>query len=198
MTCQGTPCLAPLFDAGVMVNQRIRVLLILTTVTVLVGCGGSDQSSTPVTDLAANVPPSRAQQSPVHEPLKAGSTGRILETADKIHEVHIVEIMDNAQSTEQREKPADGSRYRAVRIGITNAGTAGVFTGSWTLVGFNDTAYPRTVVMGIGEAYRDLQSVQPGSTASGTIVFEIPTDVSPKQLRYDPDHLAEADLYFDA
>jgi Domain of unknown function (DUF4352) len=180
-----------------MVIKRIWMIHILTLITVLGGCQASGPSSAATPDLAASLSRARVQQNPVREALTTGSAGRIMETADQVHEVHIVEIMDNAQSTDQREKPADGSRYWAVRIGIKNAGTADILTGSWTLVCSNDVAYPRTVVLGIGEAYRDLESVQPGSTVSRMIVFEIPQDVNPKQLRYDPDHLTEADLFFD-
>lgn len=173
------------------------LLLLLTLTGLLAGCqrlaAGSSAPNTE-TDPAA----STKATGPVHSVLRAGASGQIHAAGDRIHEVHILAITDNAQSTIEHERPADDQKYWSARIAIKNAGTANILAGTWSLTGSDGTTHPRTVALGLGSSYQDLAPIQPGATIEGTIAFEVPKDVTPKQLQYRVDHLNEMDLDFDA
>lgn len=173
------------------------LLLLLALASLLGGCRGfTTPSSTP--DAETGPPAFPKQTSPVHSVLRAGTSGRLREGTERIHEVRILAVTDNAQSTIENEKPVDDHKYWSARIGIKNAGESEMLAGTWALVGSDGTAYPRTVVLGLGSDYQDQVPIQPGATREGTIAFEVPKDVAPKQLQYQVDQLSETDLYFDA
>jgi hypothetical protein len=153
-------------------------------------------SSTPnaETDPAA----STKATGPVHADLRTGASGQIYAAADRIHEVHILAITDNAQSTIEHERTADDQKYWSARIGIKNAGSSEIRAGTWSLTGSDGTSYPWTVTLGLGSSFQDLTPIQPGATIEGPIAFKVPKDVTPKQLQYRVDHLKEIDTDFDA
>lgn len=173
------------------------LLLFLTFIGLLTGCGGfTATGDNPTADTGP--PPFPKRTSPVRAALKAGASAQIHEGADRIHEIHIIEITGNAQSTVENEKPGDGHKYWSARVGVKNAGDAEILAGTWALTGSDGITYPRTVLMGIGSDYQDLVPIQPGSRIEGTIAFDIPKDVTPTQLQYRVNPLDEVDIYFDA
>ncbi len=173
------------------------LLLLLAFAILASGCrgfttrGSVPESKTGTSSLSR-------QTNPVHSVLRDGASGQLHQATDQIHEVHILAITDNAQSSIEHEKPGNDRKYWSARIGIKNAGESEIRTGIWTLTGSVGATYPRTVVLGIGSDYQDHVPIQPGATIEGTIAFEIPKDVTPKQVQYRVDHLNEIDLYFDA
>lgn len=172
-------------------------LLLLAFATLLSACQGfTTGSGTP--DAGTGPPAFPTQVRPVHSLLRDGASGQLRQDTERIHEVHIVAITDNAQSPIEHEKPGNDHKYWSTRIGIKNAGESEIRSGTWALAGSDGVTYPRTVVLGIGSDYQDYIPIQPGATNEGTITFEVPKDVAPKQLQYRVDHLIEKDLYFDA
>lgn len=178
--------------------RRTGILALLVTfASLLAGCMGLPAaSSTP--EAGAGLPPFPKQTSPVHAVLRAGASGQIQEAADRVHEVHILAITDNAQSTVEHEKLDDGQKYWSAQIGIKNVGSSEILAGTWSLTGSDGTTYPRTDVLGLGSGYQDRVAIQPGVTDEGVIAFELPKDVAPKQLQYHVDQLNGIDLLFDA
>lgn len=184
-------------------DRRVRIspgigplLLLLTFATLLSGCQGPKATnSTP--DAETGPPPFPKQISPVHAVLRDGASRQLHQGPESVHEVHIVAITDNAQSTIEHEKPGDNHRYYSARIRIKNAGEAAIRSGTWALAGSDGVTYPRTVALGLGSDYQDYVVIQPGVTIEGTVAFEIPKDVTPRQLRYHVDYLSDLAVYFD-
>ncbi len=176
----------------------VKLLLLSLALAMLVsGCrglttgGGAPESETGASSLPK-------QTYPVHSVLRDGASGQLHQGTDQIHEIHILAITDNAQSSIEHEKPGNDRKYWSARIGIKNAGESEIRTGIWTLTGSDGATYPRTVALGIGSDYQDHVPIQPGATIEGTIAFAIPKAVTPKQLQYRVNHLNEIELYFDA
>jgi hypothetical protein len=174
----------------------VPLLLLLAFAILLSGCRGfSTGGGVPESEPG---PSSGTKQTiPAHSVLRDGASGQLHQGTDKIHEIHILAITDAAQSSIEHEKPGNDRKYWSARIGIKNAGESELRTGTWALAGSDGVTYPRTVVLGIGSDYQDHVLIQSGATIEGTIAFEIPKDVSPKQLQYRVDHLSEMSLYFD-
>lgn len=173
------------------------LLLLLASAALLSGCRGFiPGGSGPEPETGTSSLPK--QTNSVHSVLRDGASGQIHQGVDQIHEVRILAIADNAQSSIEHEKPGNDRKYWSARIGIKNAGESEIRAGTWMLAGSDDVTYPRTVVLGIASDYQDHVPIQPGATIEGTIAFEIPKGVSPKQLQYRIDHLNDVALYFDA
>ncbi len=190
---------------------RLRLGFVgLIAVLVVIGvaaCGGSGSemdagSATSPSSSAASAPKTaekpKDDKGDAHAVLAANTSTQINETKNRIHGVTLLEIRDPATSDNEFLQPSDGNRFWAVNVQIENAGTDSVSVGSWKLRGSNDFEYDRTFMAGIDPSLDPLQSLTAGGKTAGWIVFELPEDVQPKWLRYDPNPFLGKDLYFDA
>ncbi len=169
------------------------------------GAGAPTATSAPASAAGSGSQPTAAatkqvgtNKGDVHVPLKEGSSGQVKEASDKIHQVTIVKITDDAKSTNEFEKAQDGNKFWVVEVRVENAGPAEIYLGQWKLRGSNDFEYDPTIAVGLGQPLNPAQNLTSGAKTQGVVVFEIPKDVTPKFLRYDPNVLLKGDLYFDA
>ncbi len=182
----------------------------LIAVLVVIGvaaCGGSGSetgagSATSPSSSAASAPKTaekpKDDKGDAHAALAANTSTQINETKNRIHGVTLLQIRDPATSDNEFLQPSDGNRFWAVNVQIENAGTDSVSVGSWKLRGSNDFEYDRTFMAGIDPSLDPFQSLTAGGKTAGWVVFELPEDVQPKWLRYDPNPFLGKDLYFDA
>ncbi len=181
----------------------------LIAVLVVIGvaaCGGSGSE----TEANASTAPSSGATAPmttekpkddkgdVHAALAANTSAQVNETKNRIQGVTLLEIRDPATSDNEFLQPSDGNRFWAINVQIENAGTDSISVGNWKLRGSNDFEYDRTFMAGLDPSLDPLQSLTAGGKTAGWIVFEVPEDVQPKWLRYDPNVILGKDLYFDA
>jgi hypothetical protein len=171
----------------------LLALVVVITVAASLAGGGDDSTSS----SSAGAEPRSGDD--VRVPLAEGSSGTVKTAGDKVHRVTVIRVLDNAQSANQFSQPQAGMKYWAVEMLVENAGTSEISTSlQWKLRGSNDFEYDRTFVSGVGQNFELAQNLTPGAKTQGVVVFEIPSDVSPKWLRYDPNTFARGDLYFDA
>lgn len=181
----------------------VTVIVVIMIATSLGDDAGGGTSASSVTSGSTSTQASGTKEvgtnkGDVHVPLAAGQSGEVNEAKDKTHKVTIVKITDDAQSTNQFERPAEGNKFWAVEVLVENAGQAEIYGGTWKLRGTNDFEYDPTIAVGIGQPLNLLQNLTSGAKTQGTLVFEIPKDAQPKFLRYDPNTFVKGDLYFDA
>ncbi len=136
----------------------------------------------------------------VHVPLAVGASGEIAPegNANKRSRVTILQIVDNAVSSNLFERPSAGKKYWAVQVEHQNVGTAEVNSLDWKLRDSKDNEVDRKFVVGLGEMLDVAYSLTPGGKRTGWVVFEIDSDAQPRWLRADPNPFLRNDLYFDA
>lgn len=166
-----------------MIGAIVAVVVLLGIVIAAAGGGDDDDSA----------------GGDVHVALEEGATGIIFpeRIEEKQTRVTIVRIVDPATSDNQFTQPGAGNRYWAVEVQIENVGTQEVNGLDWKLRGSNDFEYDRAFVTGVGPELEVFINLTPGAKQQGLVVFEIPSDVTPKWLRADPNVFLANDLYFD-
>lgn len=182
-------------------------LVILVVVIVVVASLASGGNKQPTTADASTQPGASTSAAPaesakpkddnVHAPLAANTTAQVEESKNRVHGLTILEVADPATSDNQFDQPTDGNRYWGIKVQVESLGTEAIHTGAWKLRGANDFEYDQkfTTIQPTLNSYTDLTA---GGKAAGWVIFELPTDVQPKWLRYDPNMITGKDLYFDA
>lgn len=180
----------------------VVALVVLVGVVMAVASGGKKEggaSAGPASPSSAGAAVG-TNRGDVHVPLAVGSSGEIAPAgnADKRSRVTILQIVDNAVSSNRFERPGEGKKYWAVQVEHQNVGTAEVTSLDWKLRDSKDNEVDRKFVSGLGEMLDVAYSLTPGGKRTGWVVFEIDTDAQPRWLRADPNPFLRNDLYFDA
>lgn len=181
----------------------VVALVVLLGVAMAVTSGGKKEGSTSA-GLASPSGGGAAvgtNRGDVHVPLAVGASGEIAPAgnADKRSKVTILQIVDNAVSSNRFERPSEGKKYWAVQVEHQNVGTAEVNSLDWKLRDSKDNEVDRKfLVVGLGEMLDVAYSLTPGGKRTGWVVFEIDADAQPRWLRADPNPFLRNDLYFDA
>lgn len=113
----------------------------------------------------------------------------------------IQNIVDGATSSNMFVQPKEGQKFWLVQVRFENAGTSSIhLTGTeWALRTQDGFDYePELVVTGFAEGELLSGEVGPGGKTQGIVVFQIPHDAQPLFLKFDPNPLTSAELYFDA
>lgn len=127
--------------------------------------------------------------------LQAGSYGSVSEAPDKLHKVTIVQVTDNAQSTDAAQKPAAGQKYWTVKVFLENKGKVPITPGQTTLRTTAGSDYNATTVPGLTEPFGK-PTLNRGAQATAIFVFEIPQDAHPKWVKYLPDPSQDTGIQF--
>jgi uncharacterized membrane protein len=133
--------------------------------------------------------------------LANGAVGEISaeHNGDERSKVTILQVVDNAQSTNQFIQPAEGKKWVGFEVEIENVGSEQASSLDWTLQDSKSLEHDRRFVTTAGEdldvIYTDLS---PGAKRTGWVFFEIDADASVRWLRADPNPVLAHDLYFDA
>jgi hypothetical protein len=180
----------------------VVVLVVLLGVAMAVTSGGKKEGGT----SAGPASPSGGgaavgtNRGDVHVTLAVGASGEIAPegNANKRSRVTILQIVDNAVSTNRFEQPQQGKKYWAVQVEHQNVGTAEVNSLDWKLRDSKDNEVDPKLVVGLGEMLDVAYSLTPGGKRTGWVVFEIDSDAQPRWLRADPNPFLRNDLYFDA
>jgi hypothetical protein len=161
------------------------------------GTGTSTGSASQTGGTGAAVGTNRGD---VHVPLAVGASGEIAPAGNdnKRSRVTILQIVDNAVSSNRFEQPQQGKKFWAVQVEHQNVGTAEVNSLDWKLRDSKDTEVDRKIVLGLGEMLDVAYTLTPGGKRTGWVVFEIDSDAQPRWLRADPNPFLRNDLYFDA
>jgi hypothetical protein len=167
-------CLLPLVVIGALV----------VIVVIIAAIAASGHGSAPTPD--------------VHAPLANGSSATVTTAGDKQHKVTIVQIQENATSTNEFERPPSGQRYYALTVVVENPGKHEISLGDWKLRATDGSEYDDTIVSGLGDLLPSVMSLTPGGKTQGVVVFAIPATAQVQWIRYDPNPFAKGDLYFDA
>lgn len=183
-----------MFGCGGLIGLVVLILIIVAATS---GGGGSDTDTKASTDSTPGQ--TGTNTGDVHVPLTEGSSGVIApeRNDNKKSKVIILAIRDNATSTNQFSRPAEGKKYWAVQVEVENVGTAEVTGLDWKLRDSKNQEVSQSFVAGIGESLQS-GTLTPGGKTTGWLIFQIDTDASPKWLRADPNPFLKNDLYFDA
>ncbi|MDH6112482.1 hypothetical protein P3T36_001365 [Kitasatospora sp. MAP12-15] len=156
------------------------VLIALATTA----CGpttGASVSTQPKKSAAAGAPSSAKPAGAAKAPTvaKVGDT-IALKGTDKgaSADITVVKVVDNAQSSDDYNKPADGKRWIAVQLRIKNTGTAAYNDdpeNGTTLLDDQSQSYNPTVAdITAGQSFPTPLAIAPGDSALGFITFEVP------------------------
>lgn len=135
-----------------------------------------------------------------HVPLAEGQRGAIAD-GNNVYRITIQKIVDEATSTNMFVQPKDGQKFWLVQVLFENAGTRSTHLspGNWALRTQDGFDYePEIAVVGFAEGEALSGEVGPGGKMQGIVVFQIPVDAQPLFLKFDPNPLTSAELYFDA
>lgn len=136
----------------------------------------------------------------VHATLVEGQTAELID-GKEVYRLTLEKIVDGATSTNSFQQPKEGNRYLLFSILIENAGTRSHLISASnfqlrTVAGFDYE--PVFAPVGFTEGDALSQEIGPGGKARGIVVFELPTDQQPLFLKFDPNPITSAELYFDA
>lgn len=136
----------------------------------------------------------------VHATLVEGQTAELTD-GKEVYRLTLEKIVDGAVSTNMFQQPKEGNRYLLFLIVVENAGTRSHLITATdfqlrTVAGFDHEPVFAPVGFTEGEALS--QEISPGGKARGIVVFELPTDQQPLFLKFDPNPITSAELYFDA
>jgi hypothetical protein len=177
-------------------------LVVLLVVAMAVAGGGKKEGGPSAGSASPAGSGAAAGTNPgdVHVPLAVGASGEIAPegNANKRSRVTILQIVDNAVSSNRFEQPQQGKKYWAVQVEHQNVGTAEVNSLVWKLRDSKDNEVDPKLVVGLGEMLDVVYSLTPGGKRTGWVVFEIDADAQPRWLRADPNPFLRNDLYFDA
>jgi hypothetical protein len=175
------------FFGCVGIFAALGILVIVVIVAIAAAVGGSADST-------------KDSGGDVHVSLAAGSSGEISAQGNgsKKSKVTIVQVTDNATSTNQLSKPAAGKKYWAMQVTVEDTGSKEVTSLDWKLRDSKDIETGRTFVAGVGDNLEVAYTLTPGGKTTGWVVFEIDADSQPKWVRADPNVFLKNDLYFDA
>jgi hypothetical protein len=183
--------------------KRRNVLLVLLFVALGIGiaaCG--DTKTKTVTAPSAGNAPGESTSAPDEAPtVVKGSIGDTLRTADDYHEndrrvqerlaMTLLGIKRDVKEYESGLEPSSGNRYFAVRLKITQSGSTGADppASNFSLLDAQGQKFELAEYSGIakpelGDGGGGPIQLDPGSTLSGYIVFEVPTDAQPTTLKY--------------
>jgi len=135
-----------------------------------------------------------------HVPLAPGQSGAIAD-GKQVYRVTIQNIVDGATSSNPFVQPKEGQKFWLVQVLFENAGTRSIHLtgGEWALRTQDGFDYePEVIATGFAEGEVLSGEVGPGGKAQGIVVFQIPQDAQPLFLKFDPNPLTSAELYFDA
>jgi len=135
-----------------------------------------------------------------HVPLAPGQRGAIAD-GKQVYRVTLENIVDGATSSNQFVQPKAGQKFWLVQVLFENAGTSSIHltSGEWALRTQDGFDYqPEIMVSGFAEGELLTGEVGPGGKTRGIVVFQIPQDAQPLFLKFDPNPLTSAELYFDA
>lgn len=164
----------------------------------------SDAGETP---QASNGSENESDDNPdVHMSLSAGSNGEVeSDNPDPFAEesdlgtikVTIVNVIDNATTTNALMQPETGNRYWAAEVTLEATSDKVVNTGIWTVLTADGAEYETLYLTGVGDdiIYGALEA---GATEQGLLVFEIPADAVVTSLKLDPSIFLGGNLFFDA
>ncbi|MGH2608295.1 MAG: DUF4352 domain-containing protein [Tepidiformaceae bacterium] len=133
--------------------------------------------------------------------LAAGASGDIApeRNGSKKSRVTILQVVDNAQSTNQFIQPTEGKKWVGFEVEIENVGSQQVTSLDWTLRDTKDQEHDRAFVTVAGAELDVIYSdLSPGGKRQGWVFFEVDADAAVRWLRADPNPFLAHDLYFDA
>ncbi|MDW8058772.1 MAG: DUF4352 domain-containing protein [Thermomicrobium sp.] len=156
-------------------------------------------TATPAPQVTPTLPWGTSKED-VHATLAEWLTAELAD-GKEIYRLTLERIVDGAVSTNPLQRPKEGNRYLLFRIVVENAGTrAHLITSSnfqlRTSAGFDYD--PLFAPVGFAEGEGLSQEIGPGGKTRGIVVFEIPEGEQPLFLKFDPNPLTSAELYFDA
>ncbi len=135
-----------------------------------------------------------------HVPLAEGQRGTIAD-GKQVYRVTIQKIVDGATSSNMFVQPKEGHKFWLVQVLFENAGTSSIHLTSteWALRTQDGFDYePEIVATGFAEGEALSGEVGPGGKLQGIVVFQVPANAQPLFLKFDPNPLTSAELYFDA
>ena len=181
---------------GIGCGALVLGVVVLGVIVALVGSGNDEETTGGSTTTSVQI---GTNPGDVHVPLAVNSSGEIAPEGNdgRRSKVTILEITDNARSTNQFSQPAAGKKYWAVQVQVEATGSQEVTSLDWKLRDSKDFENDRRFVAGLGESL-DAGGLTPGGRRQGWVVFEIDADAGPKWLRADPNPFLKNDLYFDA
>lgn len=162
--------------------------------------GGQESAEGAPTHASADFPD-------VQVPLEAGSSGEVgsmdpdpfaaTDSRDENSKVKVTinEVLDPADIEGTIFAPEAGNRWFAINITIEATGSEIANTGEWTLATTDGTEYTNTIVLG---STPDITygSIEPGATAEGLVVFEIPEDAVVAWILMSPTIFVGENLVF--
>lgn len=172
---------------GIFAVVGVLVIIVIVAIAAAVG-GGADKTDDGGGD--------------VRVALGTGASGVIApeRTGSKKSKVTILQVVDNAQSTNQFIKPAAGNKWVGFEVVVENVGTQQVTSLDWTLRDSLDQEHDRAFLVTAGGQEIDIiyNDLTPGGKKQGWVYFEIDAGATVKWLRADPNPILAHDLYFDA
>ncbi len=143
----------------------------------------------------------------VQAPLEVGSSGEVVSmdpgpegATDSREEnsrvtVTINEILDPVEIEGPVLAPEPGNRWFGMNITMEATGSEIANTGDWTLTTTDGTEYTNLIVLG---STPDITygSIEPGATAEGLVVFEIPEDAEVQWVLMSPTIFLGGNLVF--
>jgi hypothetical protein len=186
---------------------------------VAVSAPGVPASTKPVTAVsqfptqaprAATEPPQTGGRTDIHVPLAAGSSGEVQSnnpdpsaaTEDEgTVKVTLVSITDPATpESGSIFTPSSGTRWYVIEVTMENTSDKVANTGVWTVLTDDGQEYENQIVANYGGLGNDITygPIQPGNTAEGVVLFEIPETAAVQSVKVSPSIYVGGDLYFDA
>ena len=144
---------------------------------------------------------SGATDARLHAPLAVGSAGEVkpLQAGKDRLKVAILEIAEGADVDVVTREPAPGMKFWAIEMGVENTGDREFQAPAWKLIDSDGLEHEPAVVVGGETAPFPLE---PGDSTTRWVVFEIPEEATPQQLRVIPavrhEALIPREVSFDA
>jgi len=128
----------------------------------------------------------------VHVPLAPNSAGTFKQGAGLMKtRVTIIGIGGNAPT------PNAATKQITIEVLVENTGRFSVSSEPWKLRGSDDREYDQVFPTGVNNLPSRFR-LSSGGQVQGTLVFQVPADVTVRSLRYGPHIPFNPNLYFDA
>jgi hypothetical protein len=185
-----------------LVNLRaVRLFLALIALVGFAACGETKTKTVTAPSSGGTPPKESSGADAATRTVVRGSVGDTLRTADNYHEndrpvqerlaITLLSVKRNIQPDEPGLEPSSGNTYFGVRLKITQSGSTGANPSStmfslldeqgqkFELAEYGGIAKPE-----LGEGGQGPIQLDPGSTLSGYLVFEVPADAQPTTFKY--------------
>ncbi|MDW7981500.1 MAG: DUF4352 domain-containing protein [Thermomicrobium sp.] len=159
---------------------------------------GAAATPTPAPQATPTLPWGTSKED-VHATLAEGQSAELVD-GKEVYRLTLERIVDGAVSSNPFQRPKEGNRYLLFTLVVENAGTREhlITSGNFQLRSVAGFDYePVFAPTGFAEGEPLSQEIGPGGKARGILVFELPEGERPLFLKFDPNVITSAELYFD-